>query len=344
MKRRTRLAVVGAGVIGRLHVEMALRRSDCEVVAISDPSAASEAFARDHGLSWYSNHQALLDDSQLDGVIVATPNATHVEIALACIARALPVLIAKPIADSVEEAARLASTARDANVPVLVGHHRRHNPILRRAKTLISDGCIGEPVSVTGLYTFFKPEGYFEVRWRRERGGGPVLINLIHDIDMLRFLVGEIAEIQAMTFNAKRNFEVEDTAAVLLRFRNRAVGSLTVSDCVASPWAWDLAAGEAAQFGRQDVHTHFVTGSEGSIALPRLDVWNYRSGKGWHEELTVERTTPHHADPYDEQIRHFCVVISREEQPVCSAEDATKTLAATYGVHRAAQTRSPVTL
>ncbi|TFE36491.1 Gfo/Idh/MocA family oxidoreductase [Paraburkholderia dipogonis] len=344
MKRRTRLAVIGAGVIGRLHVETALRDAHCDVVAVSDPSPESEEFARRRGLRWFGNSRHLLEESQLDGVVIATPNSSHVEIALDCINREIPVLVEKLVADTVSDAARLVSASREHKVPVLVGHHRRHNVVVRRAKELIDDGCIGEPITVNGLYTFFKPDAYFEARWRRESGGGPVLINLIHEIDMLRFLLGEIEQVQAMTSNAHRGFEVEDTANVLLRFRGGAIGALTVSDCVASPWAWDLAAGEAAQFGRTNVNTHFLTGSEGSIALPRLDVWNYRSGKGWHEEMTVERTHLHHADPFEEQIRHFRSVITRDEVPLCSAEDALRTLSATHAVHEAARTGSTVSI
>nr|ABW22840.1 oxidoreductase-like protein [Burkholderia sp. NCIMB 10467] len=344
MKRRTRLAVVGTGVIGRLHVETALRDGKCDVVAISDPSPESEEFACRRGLRWFGDYKHLLDDSHVDGVIIATPNPAHVDIALDCSDRKIPVLVEKPIADAVSDAARLVSASLEHKVPVLVGHHRRHNVVVRRAKELISDGCIGEPIAVSGLYAFFKPDAYFEARWRRERGGGPVLINLTHEVDMLRFLVGEIEQVQAMTSNAHRGFEVEDTATVLLRFSSGAIGTLTVSDCVASPWAWDLAAGEAAQFGRTNVNTHFLTGSEGSIALPRLDVWNYRSGKGWYEEMTVERTNLHHADPFEEQIRHFCAVVNREEMPLCSAEDALKTLAVTHAVHEAARTGCTVSI
>src|SRR5690606_35587038 len=133
--------------------------------------------------------------------------------------------------------------------------------------------------------------------WRRSAGGGPVLINLIHDVDLLRFLVGEIAEVQAVTSSAVRGFEVEDTAAITLRFANGALGALSVSDAAVTPWNWDLAAGEAAHYPRQDVNSHFISGTEGSLTLPRLDIWRYRGAKGWHDPLTHERTAVHAADP-----------------------------------------------
>lgn len=137
-------------------------------------------------------------------------------------------------------------------------------------------------------------------------------------------------------------FAVEDTAAVLLRFESGALGTLVVSDTAAAPWNWDLAAGEAAHYPRQQENTHFLIGTDASLTLPQLEMWEYRGGKSWHEPLTVERSTPHTRDPYHEQLRHFAAVVAREEAPVCTADDAARTLAATLAVHRAASSRAPV--
>ncbi|MBU9400117.1 Gfo/Idh/MocA family protein [Burkholderia multivorans] len=339
---RRRLAVIGAGAIGRMHVERARVHPQVEVVAIADPSPAAEQFARAEGLRWFADYAAMLDEVRPDGAIVATPNATHVAVGLACIARGVPALIEKPVSDSVDAADAMSRAAREAGVPLLVGHHRRHNPILRRAREIVQSGRLGRPVAANALATFYKPDAYFDVEWRRQAGGGPVLINLIHDIDIMRFLLGEIVEVCAQTSNGVRGFDVEDTAAVLLRFDSGALGTLAVSDCAVSPWNWDLAAGEAAHYPRQQVNTHFLIGTDASLTLPQLDLWAYRGAKGWHEPLTVERCTPHDADPYHEQMRHFAAVIAGDEAPLCSADDAARTLAATLAVHRAVAARTAV--
>lgn len=341
---RRRMAVIGAGAIGRMHVERARLHPHAQVVAIADPSPAAEQFARAEGLRWFADYAALLDEVRPEGAIVATPNATHVDVGLTCVARGVPALLEKPVADRVEDTLRLDRAAREANVPLLVGHHRRHNPILRRAREIVQSGRLGKPVAANALATFYKPDGYFGVQWRRETGGGPVLINLIHDIDIMRFLFGEIVEVQAQTSSGVRGFAVEDTAAVLLRFASGALGTLVVSDTAAAPWNWDLVAGEAAHYPRQQENAHFLIGTDASLTLPQLDVWEYRSGKGWHEPLTVERSTPHAGDPYHEQLRHFAAVIAGEEAPVCAVDDGARTLAATLAVHQAAAARAPIAL
>ncbi|HEX6720032.1 MAG TPA: Gfo/Idh/MocA family oxidoreductase, partial [Burkholderiaceae bacterium] len=187
----------------------------------------------------------------------ATPNGLHTPITLDALARGAAVLVEKPIADTLEQGARICEASRATGLPVLVGHQRRHNPIIRKARALIAAGALGRPVSATVLCTWLKPQDYFDAAWRRQKGGGPILINLIHDIDLMRHLYGEIVSVQALTSNAVRGHEVEDTAVAALRFANGALGTVTVSDTAVAPWNWDLSAGEAERFPRQDIDAHF---------------------------------------------------------------------------------------
>jgi len=114
---------------------------------------------------------------------------------------------------------------------------------------------------------------------------------------------------------------VEDTAAVLLRFANGALGTLVVSDTVTAPWNWDLAAGEAGHYVQQPVDALYICGTEGSLTLPRLQLWRYPGARGWHEELAVQSTMPHKGDPYEEQLRHLRPARhARSRRPVTVAE------------------------
>lgn len=341
---RIPIAVIGAGLIGRTHVERALARDDVQLVAVADPSQEGRQVAQAAGVPWYADYDEMLDAVSPRGVIVATPNATHARIAVHCLERGAAVLVEKPIADTLDDARHICEVSAATGLPVLVGHQRRHNPIMRRAKQMIVAGRLGRPVCLTAMSTWLKPADYFDTRWRKEKGGGPILINLIHDIDQLRFLFGDIESVQATTSNAIRGFEVEDTAVVLLRFRNGALGTVTLSDTAAAPWNWDLSSGEAERFPRQDVNSHFLSGTEGSLTLPKLEYWHYREGKGWHDELTQERNALHFGDVYAEQLRHFHAVITGTETPLCSATDAARSLEATLAVRVAAQAGTLVML
>lgn len=342
------IGVVGAGLIGRTHIDRALKSASVELVGIADPTPAAAELARSVGVPCFPDYKTLLERVRPKGVVVATPNVTHAQITIDCLERGAAVLVEKPIADTLEDGQRICSASRVSGLPVLVGHQRRHNPIMRKAKAIVGAGTLGRPVSATVLCTWLKPRDYFDVTWRRQRGGGPILINLIHDIDLMRHLYGEIDSVQALASNAVRGFDVEDTAVVALRFRSGALGTVTVSDTTAAPWNWDLSAGEAERFPRQDINAHFYSGTEGSLTLPRLEVWRYRQdqgpAEGWHDPLTVERTAVHTGCPYSEQLRHFAALVEGKEEPVCSALDGFHTLEATLAVTQAAATGRQVVL
>ncbi len=336
------IALIGAGPIGRAHLERLDASTDCACCAICDPTEAAKALAAVRGLPWFPSPRAMLAAMAPDGAIVATPNALHVPNAIDCLEAGVPVLVEKPLAESVAAAQKLVEAQARTGVAVLAGHHRRHNPIVKAARKLVRDGRLGRIVAVNSLFLIRKPDDYFDVAWRRETGGGPVLINLIHDIDNLRFICGEIESVQAMTSNATRGLAVEDTAALIFRFANGALGTATVSDTTPSPWSWELSSGENKAYPQRDGHCYLIAGSEGSLALPKLDLWSYEGKPGWWEPLRQETLAVDPVEPLAEQIRHFCAVIRGTEQPITNAADAARTLAVVEAVAEAARTGGPV--
>ena len=342
---RLPVALIGAGAIGRMHAQRMVTHPQVVLAGIADPTPAARDFAQTMGVPWFAQADELLARTLPGAAIVATPNSLHAEGAIACLGRGVPVLVEKPIADTVEAAERITAAAHSAGVPVLVGHQRRHGVGVQRVRTLIGQGAIGRAVAATLLATWLKPAAYFDVAWRRQRGGGPVLINLIHDIDLLRFLLGEVVAVQAVASNAQRGFEVEDTAAAVLQLASGALATALVSDAAVSPWNYDLAAGEAAHYPQQSVDALMIAGTEGSITLPHVRLWRYagpRESWGWHEELAHEHTPLHQRDPYAEQLRHLRAVVEGAEQPLCSSADATGTLRTALAVLQAAETRQRV--
>ncbi len=266
--------------------------------------------------------------------------------ALDAVARTIPALVEKPIATRVADGEALTRAAVATGVPILVGHHRRHNPIIKRARDVIASGVLGRIASVTILSTVLKPPPYFDAEWRRKPGGGPVLINLIHEIDLIRHLCGEIASVQAIGSNAIRSFEVEDTAAVALRLVSGALVTVSLTDTGAAPWSYDLAVRESPNYPPQPVPvaSHFIAGTEASLSLPTLEFWSYKGEAGWFEPMSREVLSLEPGDPYTAQLDHFCDVIRGIAKPVTSAADGTETLRATLAVLDAMRTGATVDL
>jgi predicted dehydrogenase len=338
MTARFRIGVAGAGQIGRRHIALIEAARDCVLAGIADPSAAAKDHAQARNVPWYADHRALLEREAPDGLIIASPNTLHLPLALDCAAAGVPALIEKPVTETVAAAQRLCTAVRRSGVPMLVGHHRRHNPIIKAAREAVASGRLGRLTAVAGLWLVRKPDDYFDVAWRREAGGGPLLINLIHDIDNLRYICGEIAEVQALTANNARGFAVEDTAALLLRFASGALGTVTVSDATPAPWSWELSSGENPAYPRQDQPCYVFAGTAGSLSVPTMELWSYPQHPGWHTPLSRETVVPPAFDPLAEQLRHFCALIAGREQPLVPVEDATGTLAVVEAVAEAART------
>jgi predicted dehydrogenase len=189
-----------------------------------------------------------------------------------------------------------------------------------------------------------KASEYFDIAHRRELGAGPVLTNAVHDVDDLRFICGEISSVQAITSSAVRGFAVEDSAVVLLQFASGALGTLTVSDTAVSPWSWELTSGENPFYPKNAENCYLISGMEGALAVPKLELWRYGAEKGWGSPLSCERLEVAATDPLVRQLRHFCSVVRGVESPRVTGADATKTLAAVQAILEAARTNRAITL
>ncbi len=341
---RARIVVVGAGVMGRRHVEYIETSSCADLAAVCDRDARAATLAAQYGVPLFHDYTEALDLAAPDGAIIAAPTQLHEEIALACIRRGIAPLVEKPITASLDEGRRLVDEACAAGVPLLVGHHRRYHPRIRRLRELVNGGAIGSLVGVSMLWTVKKPDDYYDTLWRTRAGGGPVLTNLIHEIDSLRYVCGEIVSVYAATSSATRGYEVEDTAAITLEFAGGVVGSVFLSDATPSPWSYELTMFENPAYAHVSGNCAFFFGTEGSLAFPKMELWRYAGGgeRGWHEPLVQEERAPDDDDPLAAQLAHFCRVIGGEEEPVVSAEEGVRTLAATLAVLTSGNEKKPV--
>ncbi|MFM0627245.1 Gfo/Idh/MocA family protein [Paraburkholderia xenovorans] len=343
---RTRIAVAGAGYIGRAHMAVAQQSGACSLSAIVDPSPAAQALATQTGVPLYRTLEELLERDRPDGVILATPNQLHVEHALTCLAAGVPTLLEKPIASTVDEAESLVAEAERCGVPLLIGHHRAHSPIMARAKQLIDEGRLGKLVAVMGSAVFFKPDEYYaDAPWRREPGGGPILLNMIHEVHNLRMLCGDIVAVQAFSSHATRGFPVEDTVAINLRFASGALGSFMLSDTAASARSWEQTSQENKAYpSYPDEDCYVIAGTFGSLAVPtmRLKTYGKADDRSWWKPFAVGVAEMTRGDPLKLQLEHFVRVIRQEVKPLVSARDGLQNLRITEAIVEAANAGSVV--
>jgi predicted dehydrogenase len=223
-------------------------------------------------------------------------------------------------------------------VPLLTGHHRRHNPMIERAKAEIDSGRLGQIVSVHGMFWLIKPDDYFDLAWRREKGAGPVFLNLIHDVDLLRYLCGDIVAVQAAQSNRLRGNAVEETAVIILHFTSGALGTVNLSDTIQSPWSWEFTAGENPAYSHTQETCYQIGGTRASLAIPQLDLWHHPSKASWWSPIQRERLSYEKEDPLGLQIANFCAVIRATAAPVVSGREGFKTLKVVDAIKRAAET------
>jgi predicted dehydrogenase len=340
-----RIAVVGAGLIGERHIQEVDASADATLASIVDPGPAGPELAEKFGVPLYRSLAELFERDKPDGIILATPNQLHVEGGLECVGAGVPVIVEKPIGDTVEGAARLVEAGERAGVPVLTGHHRNYSPIMATAREIVRSGRLGPIVAVVGTALFCKPDEYFDVGggWRRRPGGGPILLNLIHEVNNLLSLVGDIVRVQAVTSNATRGFPVEDTAAMVFTFANGALGTFLLSDTAASARSWEQTSQENTSYASYpDEDCYHIAGTLGSLSVPTMRLKVFPGTRSWWEPFDTSTESVDRSDPLANQVTHFAAVIRGEARPLCSGRDGLNTLRVVDAVVEAARTGRPV--
>ena len=322
-----RLAIAGLGLVGKRHADAIRQVDGVDLAAIVDLTTEAKQFADMQGIVCYSNLFELFAADRPGGVILSTPTLLHAEQSLACIAEKCAVLIEKPLASTVAEATQIAIAGVKANVPVLVGHHRRHNPIIQKAKEIIASGSIGRIRTVQAMCWFYKPDSYFdEAPWRTQKGAGPISVNLVHDVDLIRHLCGEIVSVQAQAAPSSRGFENEEAAAAVVRFASGAVGTISVADGVVSPWSWELTAREYPVYPATSESCYMLGGTDGALSIPDLKIWRHTGAPDWWSPISATNMPLAAGDPLINQIAHFARVIRDGEAPLVSGVEGLKTM------------------
>ena len=309
MSGHTRIALVGFGLVGRRHADIIRRAPDLVLSAIVEPSDDGRAIAQNLNVPVFSDLAEMLDTERPEGVILATPTPLHLDQGLACIEAGCPVLIEKPVAVTSTEAWTLINAADKTGVPLLVGHHRRHNGMVKAAKAALESGAVGEIRAIQATCWFYKPDHYFEVApWRTKKGAGPISVNLVHDVDLLRHFCGDVRSAQAISTPSRRGFDNEDLATAVLQFHSGAIATISVSDSIVAPWSWELTARENPAYPATSESCYLIGGSTGGLSLPDLRVWQHGAVPDWWTPISAKTLTCSMQDPLAVQMDHFAAV------------------------------------
>ncbi|MCK4858862.1 MAG: Gfo/Idh/MocA family oxidoreductase, partial [candidate division Zixibacteria bacterium] len=329
------------------HAKILSRMEECDYTGIADFDPQAEEIAKQLGTRFYEDYKEMIDKERPDGVAISVPNELHESIGCFCLQRGVHVFMEKPIASTISEAQALIESARESNVKLLIGHHRRFNPMVNATKEMIKKGELGDLVGISVLWAMYKPSEYFVAgEWRKKKGGGPVLINTIHEIDDLRYMYGEIERVYAEVSNKTRKFEVEDTVCATVRFKDGVLASILMSDTAPSLWGYEATMGENKFFYKTNGDIYHFLGNKASLTFPGMVKVCYAdpSKMGWQYPLTTEHLDIKSSDPYPEQMSHFCRVIRGEEKPRTSGEDALRTLRGISAIIESVEKRKPITV
>lgn len=342
MTARLPLAIIGAGSIGQRHIEVSQKCDAVDLLAVVEPDDALRARLADQGLPMVSH----IDDvpAPVRAAVIATPTQDHFASTCAAFDRGWAVLVEKPTAGTTNDARALVGIAARTGLPLFTGHHRRCHPFSVAARDSLAS--LGDLVGVQGLWSLRKHDSYYHANWRRKPGAGPLLTNLSHDIDLLRFLIGEMTEVTTLLSSARRGFAIEDTAALAFRFANGALGSFLISDAGASPWAFEAATAENPAIAASGEDHLRITGTDGALAFPSLTRWG-RSGPGeieWSKPLLrTDGPKFDRLDPLLDQIGRFARVVGGGTDDVlCTGEDGLKALEMTLAAALSGTTGRPV--
>jgi UDP-N-acetyl-2-amino-2-deoxyglucuronate dehydrogenase len=233
-----RIGLAGLGSIGRRHFQTLESLPSVGVTAVADPSVAADGPAPPREVPVFASYEEMLEEAELDAVLLCTPSFLHADQGVAASRRGLHVIAEKPMAITLEGADAVLEASAEGGVHVAVLHqYRFHAPIVA-LRQLIANGTLGDVVFLNIAFNWRRDPEYYEARggWRGTwdgDGGGALMNQGAHAVDLARWLGGRIATVTAHTANVRHQIEAEDTVCVALEFAGGGLGTIQVTTCAA---------------------------------------------------------------------------------------------------------------
>lgn len=349
-------AIIGCGKVTDLHAAALKTLDESAFTAVCSRSPErAEQFATKYGVKGYTDVAHMVTESKIDAVIVCTPHPYHAAPAIAAADAGAHVLVEKPLASSLEDCDAMLAAAQRNKVTLGTVCQRRFYAPCQRIHRAIDDGKLGRPVLGTVNMYGWRDKAYYDSdEWRgtwKAEGGGVLVNQAPHQLDLLLWYLGEIDELFGYWDNLNHPYiEVEDTAAAVIRFKNGALGNIVVSNSQ-NPALYGKVAvyGEnGASVGVQtDGGAMFIAGMSSITEPPYNDIWTVGGEQDmldqWKQQDSDFFNSVNPMEYYHQlQIQDFLRSIIEQREPLITGDDGRRTVELFVGLYRSQRDRAPV--
>ncbi|HET7220629.1 MAG TPA: Gfo/Idh/MocA family oxidoreductase [Vicinamibacterales bacterium] len=344
------VGILGAGNISDTHARAAAAIPGVRVVAVYGQNASRAArLAEQHGAVAFDTLEGFLAHRPMDIVAIGSPSSLHAEQGMAAARQGLHVLVEKPLDVTTARSDELIDAARRAGVKLGVFFQDRLKPDVVRMKSIVERGLLGTPVLASGRVKWYRPPDYYaDSKWRGKRaldGGGAVINQAIHTLDLMLHLFGPIATVEAQAATRLHAIEVEDTAVALLRFASGALGvfEATTSVYPGYPRRLELTGARGTLILEHDslVAIDLVQDAAAELARDPLAAAVSAPAGGAQNAAspTVSDATPHRRI-----LEDFITAIRSGGTPACDGLEGRRSVEAVEAIYASAREGRPVTI
>jgi UDP-N-acetyl-2-amino-2-deoxyglucuronate dehydrogenase len=340
MTSPVRIGILGAGSISDTHARAAQSIPGVEVAAgYGQNHDKARALAERCGATAYDSLERFLDHRPMDIVAIGSPSSLHAAEGAAAASRGLHVLVEKPLDISTARADVLIEAADRAGVKLGLFFQDRLKPDVVRMKALVDAGALGSPVLASGRVKWFRSTQYYgDSRWRGTfayDGGGALINQAIHTVDLLLHLAGPIASVEATTATRLHRIEVEDTVVATLQFASGAVGVFEASTAVypGYPRRLELTGSHGTMILDHDSLVAVDLTPEGEAAAGGLATPAAPAAAAQNAaSATVSDATPHRRI-----IEDFIAAIRTGGEPICNGREGRRSIAVVEAIYASAR-------
>lgn len=320
---KLKFGIIGCGRISARHIDAIVKNKEkAELIAVYDivedlaidKKNQYEKEIKDKNVVVYTDYHEFLKDKDIDVVTIASISGYHARQAIDCLNYDKHILIEKPMALSLEEADAIIALGRKKNKKVCVSHQNRFIPAIQKLKAAVDEGRFGRLIHGTARTLWARDDNYYrQAPWRGTKAldGGTLLNQCIHNIDLLQWIMGgEIQRICAEKDTFIRNIETEDFGAMLIRFKNDAIGIVEGSVCV---------------YPKNLEESLSIFGEKGTVVLSenKIKTWLFEDEKDDEAEESIEKEENQGHTPL---YKDFIDAINEDREPLINGEEGKKAL------------------